>query len=111
MDFTAVVAGVCSSLASLMTAYFAYRLSRSKQRNHDLAHERDVYLMEVKRCYRQIAAYYELERIACERLAQSTETNPTVVQIKLRDAVTGMGIERPAMTRNQAQRRLAELEC
>ena len=65
---------------------------------------------ELRRTYRQIASYYQVEDVACKQIEAATERNASTVQKELRDAVVGEGLERPSITRTAAERRLAELE-
>ena len=59
---------------------------------------------ELVRLARQVAAYHRLESLYAERLGSATGTNPATVLVQLRDEVEALGLERPEMTQNQAEK-------
>jgi hypothetical protein len=106
-----VAASAAALISALISAYFGYRTAQLSK--VDKVHERtlDQQLKELRRCYRQLAAYHELESRACQRIASLSDSNQSTTQKSLRTEVEQAGLERPAITRTEAQTRLAELEA
>lgn len=111
----AIAASIAASVAALISAavsaFFGYRAAQLSKA--DKEHERllEKQAKELRRCYRQVAAFHELESRACKRIAAATGENATTVQKSLRAEVEQSGLERPAITRTEAEKRLAEIEA
>jgi hypothetical protein len=96
------VAAIASLVAAIVTAYFGYRATRTSKEIADLKGE-------LKRAYRQVAAYHELEDIACEEIAMQRNSSAKTIKTELRDRAVQRNVERPDLTRKQCEKRLSEL--
>lgn len=103
------VISVGTLVAAIASAYFAYLSSKRSKSEREFERSAKNRTAELRRTYRQIASYYELEAQACKQIEAATGRNASTVQRELRDAVVGEGLDRPAMTRTEAERRLDEL--
>ena len=105
-----IVASVAALISTLISAYFGYRavqLSKVDKEHEQLLAKQ---AKELGRCYRQLAAFHELESRACQGITATTGENQSTTQKSLRSEVEQAGLERPAITRTEAEKRLAELE-
>ena len=104
-----VFAAIASLISAVVAAYFGYQSSKRSRIERELERLVNKRTADLRRCYRQIASYYELEAQACKQIEAATGRNASTGQRELRDAVVGEGLDRPAMTRTEAERRLDEL--
>jgi hypothetical protein len=106
-----IVAAAAALVSALVSAYFGYRTTQLSKidKEHEQMLERQ--LKELRRCYRQLAAYHELESRACQRIEHASGSNQNTAQKSLRTEVEQAGLERPSITRTEAEKRLAELEA
>jgi hypothetical protein len=106
-----VAASVAALISAIVSAYFGYQSAQLSKidKKHELL--LDEHVKELKRCYRQIAAYHNLELRACQQIEAATGVSQATVQKKLRTDVKNAGLERPSITGTEAEKRLAELEA
>ena len=112
MDSSTIL-GIWSALAStaatVIGIVLAFIVARSDSHIREITKENDKNKRELISCYRQIGSYYELEAVACQRIASRTDENETTIKIALRDTVVDMNLERPKITRTYADSRIAQL--
>lgn len=107
-----------TAVGVLVAAYFNYRSvqasTEARVLRDQLADSKEQLLAvkkELARMYRQVAAYHQLEEIVTQdALKADPKQDPRAIKKTLRDRAVGMGVERPEITRMQAERKLRELE-
>lgn len=105
---SAVLSNLIAAAATIISGYLVFRAYRSSEAlaasKETVAEMRE----ELKHCYKQIAAYHQLEDILVEPLLDGKDMK--IVKGIYRKQVVDKGLDRPFMTRTEATKRLAELE-
>lgn len=108
--YVTAISAIGALITGVVSAYFSFRgfqLNKQEELTQRLLLERTD---DLRRCYRQIASYHELESLACGRIAKLTDRSERTIQIELRDTVVSKSnCERPFITRNEAETQLSRL--
>lgn len=107
---SSLVAAIAAIGAACTTAIFGHRTARVTADTAKKAADLEKHRASLRRAYRQVAAYYELENFAAEELSSKPGRTSKTVKRDLRDRVQQMGLNRPEMTRNECDSRVKELE-
>lgn len=104
------IAAIATIAAACVTGILGYKTTRFKKDFEKKATEIERLKGELRRLYRQVAAYHELETICADKLASLTSCSARTMKTELRDSVETTGAERPELTRGQCEKRIRELE-
>lgn len=106
----AVVAGIGSTVAAVLTVHYGNKTARNDKQvaalKDSVAHAYDQVRSlkrELRNVYAQIAAYHAMEAIAVAELARLSGRSTVSVMNELRTSTEGEGLERPTMTRRHAE--------
>jgi len=107
-----VVSSVIAALAAVSAALISAHFQRKTAREHAEATQKTAELeklkTELRRAYRQVMAYYELETIAADELAALTGKAAKTFKSEMRDEVRSRSLDRPEWTRTECERRMNE---
>jgi len=105
-----LITAITTLAAAAITAWFGFR---SVAKSDEIAAARDelqALRRELVAAYRQIAAYHSLEDEYVQSLHEVHGGSEKSIKIAQRDRIEDLGLERPQTTRNQAEKRIRELE-
>jgi len=107
---SSVIAAIATIAASCVTGLLGYKASRFKKDFEEKATEIERLKGELRRLYRQVASYHDLEARCADKLASLSSGSARTMKTELRDSVEATGAERPELTRGQCEKRLRELD-
>jgi membrane protein YqaA with SNARE-associated domain len=88
-----IAAALAALVSSMVSVYFGYKATRNTSELDKRTRELEHLKAELRRTYRQLAGYHELESVAAQMIAQTTGKAPKTVQIDLRTQAETNGVE------------------